>query len=144
MHEDAHRDADARRQAGGGRSHRLRGLARLIFGNPVSLGYLALVVAAALFAVADGLASAHADASFAGVWALLLTAPTVFPLLLTGDAVWGESAAPDGYLAAATVAAALVNALLLGLARRGLRSRGGSPRGSAVSAGWHTRRHGDH
>ncbi|MFG2208164.1 SCO4225 family membrane protein [Streptomyces sp. NPDC048638] len=124
--------------------HRLRGTARLAFGNPVSLGYLALVLAAVLFALVDHLAGAHPDASFSGVWALLLTAPTVFPLWLAGDALWGESAAPDGYLTAAAVVAALVNALLLGLVHRALAGGRRGPRRAAVGDGWHTRRHGDH
>ncbi|MFH8572042.1 SCO4225 family membrane protein [Streptomyces sp. NPDC017993] len=123
----------------GGRSG-LRRLARLTFGNPVSLGYLALVLAAVAFAVLDGLVTEPADASFSGVWALLLTAPTIFPLWLAGDALWGGSGAPDGYLMASAAVAALVNALLLGLAHRAVRG----PRRSAVGTGWHTRRHGDH
>ncbi|MFJ9416773.1 SCO4225 family membrane protein [Streptomyces sp. NPDC101227] len=49
------------------RPDRLRGLVRLAFGNPVSLGYLALVIAAVAFAVVDELAVHHPDASFSGV-----------------------------------------------------------------------------
>ncbi|MFJ9852559.1 SCO4225 family membrane protein [Streptomyces sp. NPDC101150] len=126
------------------RPDRLRGLVRLAFGNPVSLGYLALVIAAVIFAVVDELAVHHPDASFSGVWALLLTAPTVVPLWLAGDALWGESGAPEGYLMAATAVAALVNALLLGLVHRAPGGGRGGPRRGVVSGGWHTRRHGDH
>ncbi|MFI9048803.1 SCO4225 family membrane protein [Streptomyces sp. NPDC053427] len=126
------------------RPHRLRGLGRLAFGNPVSLGYLALVLAAVLFAVVDALAVHRPDASFSGIWALLLTAPTVFPLWLAGDALWGEPGAPEGYLMVATAVAALVNALLLGLLHRAAGGGRGGPRGAVVRGGWHTRRHGDH
>lgn len=127
-----------------GRPGHLRGLLRLTFTNPLSLIYLSLVLAAALFALIDGFAVQHPDASFAGVWPLLLTAPTAVPLWLAGDALWGGSGAPDGYLMAATAVAALVNALLLGLVYRALRGRRTDPPGPAVSRGWQTREHGDH
>ncbi|MFD7664291.1 SCO4225 family membrane protein [Streptomyces sp. NPDC059788] len=122
---------------------RLRGPARLMFGNPVSLVYLALVVAAVLFAVVDTAFVQHEDASFAGIWAALLTAPTVFPMWLAGDALWGGTGSPQWYLILTLAVAALVNALLLGLVHRGLRGRP-STRGAIVSGGWHTQRHGDH
>ncbi|MFH9421946.1 SCO4225 family membrane protein [Streptomyces sp. NPDC017529] len=121
---------------------RLRGPARLMFGNPVSLVYLALVVAAALFALVDMAFVRHADASFAGIWVVLLTAPTVFPLWLAGDALWADSGSPQWYSIAALVVAALVNALLLGLVHRSLRGRPAA-RGAVVSGRRHTRRHGD-
>ncbi|MEU2791260.1 hypothetical protein [Streptomyces sp. NPDC007100] len=120
---------------------RLRGLARLMFGNPVSLVYLALVVAAALFALVDMAFVRHEDASFSGVWVVLLTAPAVFPLWLAGDAMWADSGSPQWYSIAAVVVAALVNALLLGLAHRGLRGRP-APHGAVVSGHRHTHRHG--
>ncbi|MFE0381680.1 SCO4225 family membrane protein [Streptomyces inhibens] len=151
MDDAAHRHQDrgthGPRPAGGSagrRPHRPRALLRLAFTNPLSLGYLSLVLAAVLFALVDGLAVHHPDASFAGIWALLLTAPTVVPLWLAGDALWGGSGSPEGYLMAATAVAALVNALLLGLTYRALRGRRRDPRRSVVSAGWHTRGHGDH
>ncbi|GCD47322.1 SCO4225 family membrane protein [Streptomyces paromomycinus] len=122
---------------------RLRGAARLMFGNPVSLVYLALVLAAALFAVVDLAFVQHEDASFSGVWVALLTAPTVFPLWLAGDALWGEAGSPQWYLILTLAVAALVNALLLGLVHRALRGRPGA-RGAVVSGGWHTQRHGEH
>ncbi|OKH98142.1 hypothetical protein A6A06_28415 [Streptomyces sp. CB02923] len=122
---------------------RLRGPARLMFGNPVSLVYLALVVAAVLFALVDMVFVRHQDASFAGIWAVLLTSPTVFPLWLAGDAMWGEAGSPQWYSVLTLVVAALVNALLLGLLQRALRGRPGG-RGAVVSGGWHTQRHGDY
>ncbi|MFH8405659.1 SCO4225 family membrane protein [Streptomyces sp. NPDC018019] len=121
---------------------RLRGLARLTFGNPVSLVYLGLVVAAVLFALVDMVFVEHQDASFAGIWAVLLTAPTIFPLWLAGDALWGDAGSPQWFAVLTLAVAALVNALLLGLVHRGLRGRP-MTRGPVVSGGWHTQRHGD-
>ncbi|MFH8751644.1 SCO4225 family membrane protein [Streptomyces rimosus] len=122
---------------------RLRGLARLTFGNPVSRIYLALVVAAVLFALVDLVFVEHQDASFAGIWAVLLAAPTIFPLWFAGDALWSQTGSPSWYLVLTLVVAALVNALLLGLVHRGLRGRP-TQRRAVVSGGWHTQRHGDH
>ncbi|UNO38904.1 hypothetical protein [Streptomyces sp. MST-110588] len=127
-------------------THRLHALMRLTFGNPVSLAYLGLVAAALAFAAVDTLFVSHQDASFSGIWAALLTAPTVFPLWLAGGALWGGSGAPGWYLTVTLILAALVNALLLGLARRAVRSRTSARSAAAggdVSGGWHTRRHGD-
>lgn len=144
MDHDAHRHGGGNDDADRHRDGRLCGLLRLIFGNPLSAGYLCLVLAAVLFALIDGLAVQHPDASFSGVWALLLTAPTAVPLWLAGDALWDGSGAPEGYLMSTTVVAALVNALLLGLVHRAPRGRRRDPRRPAVGGGWHTREHGDH
>lgn len=123
-------------------AQRLRDLARLTFGNPASLVYLFLVAGAVLFAVVDSLFIEHPDASMSGVWAALLTSPTLFPLWFAGDALWGPAGAPGWYSVATLGLAALVNALLLGMVYRVLRGRPAVPR-AAVSGGWHTRRHGD-
>ncbi|MBT2488347.1 hypothetical protein J7E96_07380 [Streptomyces sp. ISL-96] len=66
-------------------ARRLRAIARLTFRNPASLVYLGLVAATALFVTADTLFVTHEDASFAGVWLFLLSAPTVFAFLIGGD-----------------------------------------------------------
>lgn len=121
----------------------LRDAARLTFGNPVSRIYLALVAAAMVFAVVDSLFVDHPDASMSGVWAALLTSPTLFPLWFAGDAMWSEAGAPAWYSIATIGLAALVNALLLGLVHRSLRSRPAAPK-AIVSGGWDTRWHGDH
>ncbi len=49
--------------------------------NPAALGYLAVVVAVALWVGVDTLLVEHADASFAGVWLFVVTAPTSFLFL---------------------------------------------------------------
>ncbi|MFB8121267.1 SCO4225 family membrane protein [Streptomyces bacillaris] len=44
--------------------------------NPLALGYLGLVLAVCLWVAVDAsLAASSGDASFAGVWAVLVTAP---------------------------------------------------------------------
>ncbi|MEU6117778.1 hypothetical protein ABZ840_24915 [Streptomyces sp. NPDC047117] len=121
----------------------LRDVGRLTFGNPVSRVYLALFAAAVVFAVVDSLFVGRPDASMSGVWAALLTSPTLFPLWFAGDALWPDAGAPAWYTVTTLGVAALLNALLLGLVHRGLRGRPAAP-GAVVSAGWHTQRHGDH
>ncbi|MFD3737506.1 SCO4225 family membrane protein [Streptomyces sp. NPDC058629] len=45
--------------------------------NPLALGYLGIVLGVCLWVAADAFfASSSGDASFAGVWAILATAPT--------------------------------------------------------------------
>ncbi|WP_368396970.1 SCO4225 family membrane protein [Streptomyces sclerotialus] len=121
----------------------LRDAGRLTFGNPVSRGYLAVFAAAVVFAVVDSLFVGHPDASMSGVWAALVTSPTLFPLWFAGDALWPDAGAPAWYTVTTLGVAALLNALLLGLVHRGLRGRPTAPR-AVVSGGWHTQRHGDH
>ncbi|MFD4988747.1 SCO4225 family membrane protein [Streptomyces sp. NPDC058374] len=81
--------------------------------NPAALGYLAVVAAVWVWIGVDTLLVDHADASLAGVWGFLVTAPTSFlfaalpgPLPLIGVAV-----------------GALVQALALGAAYRRLAGR---------------------
>ncbi|MFI2368130.1 SCO4225 family membrane protein [Streptomyces sp. NPDC018833] len=103
---------------------RLTSLARLTFGNPASRIYLALVVAAALFVAVDTLFVHHEDASMAGIWLFLLTAPTIFALMALGT-LFGEGVAESaGFLYPALVLAVLVQACALGLFVRLL---GGGP-----------------
>ncbi|MFF5723540.1 SCO4225 family membrane protein [[Kitasatospora] papulosa] len=76
--------------------------------NPVALGYLAVVAAVGVWVGLDMLLVEHADASFAGVWLFIATAPTSF--LFT---------ALPGVLPFAGVAVgAVVQALALGAAYR--------------------------
>lgn len=101
---------------------RLRGLARLTFGNAASLSYLGLVAASVVFVVIDAAFVSHPDASMAGVWPVLLTFPTVFLPIAA------ESLIPGGDLSAALLlasvpVAALVQAAMLGWFVRALRHR---------------------
>ncbi|MBT2367340.1 hypothetical protein J7E88_19015 [Streptomyces sp. ISL-10] len=103
---------------------RLTSLARLTFGNPASRIYLALVAAAALFVAVDTLFVHHEDASMAGIWLFLLTAPTIFALMALGT-LFGEGVAESAaFLYPALVLAVLVQACALGLFVRLL---GGGP-----------------
>jgi len=89
--------------------------------NWASRGYLLVFAALMVWVVLDALLVAHPDASFAGIWPLLLTLPTSLLLLALPST--------DGWIfLAGLVVAALVNAVLLGLLVRALtsRSRGGS------------------
>lgn len=84
--------------------------------NWVSRGYLLVFAALLVWVVLDRLLVTHPDASFAGVWPLLLTLPTSLLLLALPAA--------DGWLfLAGLVVAAFVNALLLGLLVRALTQR---------------------
>jgi hypothetical protein len=58
----------------------------------VSLGYLALVLAASTFAAYDAAAVEHADASFAGIYAVGLTLPLSIPAILATDALFPPDA----------------------------------------------------
>ncbi|MFI8372089.1 SCO4225 family membrane protein [Streptomyces sp. NPDC085466] len=99
------------------RDSRPRTLVRLTFANPASLVYLGLVAVAALPVVA---AAAGADVAFAGIWLLMITAPTSMVLLLP-DFAGGASAPAAAYIVAALVLSALLHSFVLGLAYRGLR-----------------------
>ncbi|MET8975269.1 hypothetical protein ABZX85_06565 [Streptomyces sp. NPDC004539] len=50
--------------------------------NPAALGYLALVLAVLGWVAVDTLFVEHQDASFAGVWAFVVTAPVSWIFLL--------------------------------------------------------------
>ncbi|MFC9181813.1 MULTISPECIES: SCO4225 family membrane protein [Streptomyces] len=53
--------------------------------NPLALGYLGVVLAVCLWVTVDTVsASSSGDASFAGVWAILATAPTSMLFLVAG------------------------------------------------------------
>ncbi|MFE7839915.1 SCO4225 family membrane protein [Streptomyces sp. NPDC057474] len=76
--------------------------------NPAALGYLALVVAVGVWVGVDTLFVEHADASFAGVWLFLVTAPT--SLLFV--------ALPGGLPFLGIVLGAVIQAFVLGAAYR--------------------------
>ncbi|MEU7346660.1 hypothetical protein ABZ778_22665 [Streptomyces bacillaris] len=64
---------------------------RHFLGNPLALGYLGIVLGVCLWVAVDAFsASSSGDAGFAGVWAVLATAPTSLlvpfegPVALTG------------------------------------------------------------
>ncbi|GAB3663627.1 SCO4225 family membrane protein [Streptomyces sparsus] len=111
---------------------------RSVLVNPVALGYLALVVGAALFAVADALFVDHESASFAGIWAVLATAPTVFLLLGVSEGLWELGEAPLWAYLLMVALSATAQAALLGACYRAFRGRP-----SAVDDGWHNPAHGD-
>ncbi|NNN37232.1 hypothetical protein HLK59_44235 [Streptomyces sp. S3(2020)] len=76
--------------------------------NPVALGYLALVAAVVGWVGVDALFVEHADASLAGVWAFLVTAPTsLLFVMLPGALAWSG-----------VVVGAVVNAAVLGAVYR--------------------------
>jgi hypothetical protein len=63
--------------------------------NPLALGYLGVVLAVCLWVAADAFfASSSGDASFAGLWAVLVTAPTSLLIPFTGPV--GLTAIPIG------------------------------------------------
>ncbi|MEU0149079.1 hypothetical protein ABZ119_24490 [Streptomyces sp. NPDC006288] len=76
--------------------------------NPVALGYLAVVAAVAVWVGLDTLLVERADASFAGVWLFIVTAPT--SLLF--------AALPGALPFAGVAVGAVVQALALGAAYR--------------------------
>ncbi|MFE4218221.1 SCO4225 family membrane protein [Streptomyces sp. NPDC056844] len=91
--------------------------------NPLSLGYLGVVLAVCLWVTIDAIShSSSGDASFAGVWAFLVTAPTSMVFLVAGPA--GLIGVPIG---------ALVQAAALGALYRNITERRAHSTGSGVS-----------
>lgn len=110
-------------------------LARLTFGNAVSLVYLGVVAATAVFVTVDTLFVAHEDASFAGVWLFFLAAPTVFVFFAGGAMLGSETGGPDWLFYLALVVSVLVQSLALGWFARLLRGdRGRARQGRPRSA----------
>ncbi|MET7639371.1 hypothetical protein [Streptomyces sp. NPDC005438] len=85
----------------------MRSVMSAMWDNWLSRTYLALVAASVLFVVWDTLYVEHEDASLAGVWPLLATAPTSVALLRA------LPDSPAGYYVLVPLAAGL-NALVLG------------------------------
>ncbi|MFD7922091.1 SCO4225 family membrane protein [Streptomyces sp. NPDC059740] len=76
--------------------------------NPVALGYLTVVAAVVVWVGIDLLFVDHQDASFSGVWAFLVTAPTsLLFVMLPGLLAW-----------VGVVVGALVQAAVLGVVYR--------------------------
>ncbi|MCX2730709.1 hypothetical protein OOZ19_10695 [Saccharopolyspora sp. NFXS83] len=74
--------------------------------NPAGLGYLTVVSAVWLWTAGDALLVDRADASLAGIWGFLVTAPTSLVFVqLEGPLLW-----------AGVAFAAVFQALLLGIA----------------------------
>jgi hypothetical protein len=83
------------------------------FLNPLALGYLLVVAAVVGWVGVDALFVEHADASLAGVWAFLVTAPaSLLFVMLPGVLAW-----------AGIVVGALVNAAVLGAAYQSVAGR---------------------
>ena len=81
--------------------------------NPAALGYLAVVTGVLAWVAVDGLFVEHQDASFAGVWAFVVTAPTSWIFLaLPGPLPW-----------VGVVVGALFQAAVIGSAYRRLTGR---------------------
>ncbi|WP_434587696.1 SCO4225 family membrane protein [Streptomyces sp. A5-4] len=100
---------------------RLHDLVRLTFRNRASLVYLSVVAATAVFVAIDTLFVTHEDASLAGVWLLLLAAPTIFAFFI-GGSMFGEAVTGSGaFLYIALVLSVLIQSLALGLFVRLLR-----------------------
>ncbi|MEU5881138.1 hypothetical protein [Spirillospora sp. NPDC047279] len=93
------------------------------FGIIVPAAYAALVVAAALFVVADDLFNDSGDPSFAGVWLILVTLPLSFAGLQGLEFVEarvGEVPGPFAFYAI-TIGCGIVQTWLLRLVTRGAR-----------------------
>jgi hypothetical protein len=57
--------------------------------TPVALGYLLIVAGVVVWAGVDALLVDHADASLAGIWSFLVTAPTsLLFVMLPGPLAW--------------------------------------------------------
>ena len=103
--------------------------------------YVCLVAAALFLLVIDTAFVSHQDASFSGIWLLLLTLPWAPMLWALFDAISGISTAEvvygwGGWVLRVTgmLVSALINALLLGLVSRYYRQRRQHrhPRGGSV------------
>ncbi|MGW0548915.1 SCO4225 family membrane protein [Streptomyces altiplanensis] len=113
-------------------TRQLHTAAHLTFRNPASLVYLGLVAATAVFVTADTLFVTHEDASFAGVWLFLLSAPTVFAFFIGGDLFGGTVSESAWFLYVALPVSVLIQSFALGWFLRLLRgvSRPVRPQGA--------------
>ncbi|MEK8142118.1 hypothetical protein NKH18_04530 [Streptomyces sp. M10(2022)] len=107
---------------------------RMAFGNPASLIYLGLVLAATVFVAVDTLFVTHEDASFAGVWLFFLAAPTVFVFLIGSSLAGADVGGPAWFVYLALAVSVLAQAFTLGwfarLVRRVGRERAAHPQGA--------------
>ncbi|WP_051717803.1 SCO4225 family membrane protein [Streptomyces megasporus] len=97
----------------------LRRIADGVADNRIARGYLALCAALLLWVAFDSTLVHHEDASFAGVWPVLLTFPTGSAVLALPDE--GTVAVASYY--ALVPAAAVLNAWLFSALLRRLRGR---------------------
>ncbi len=104
-------------------SERLGTVTRLAFGSLPSQVYLALVALAALYVTIDSAFVHHEDASFAGVWLFLLTAPTVFAFLIVGELFGDAVGGSVWFLYVAMALSVVIQSLAIGLFVRLLRGR---------------------
>ncbi|MFD3880425.1 SCO4225 family membrane protein [Streptomyces microflavus] len=78
--------------------------------NPLALGYLGVVLAVCVWVTIDAVsASSSGDASFAGLWAVLATAPTSMLFLAAGPV--GLIGIPIGAIVQATALGALYRSI---------------------------------
>jgi hypothetical protein len=105
------------------KSERLGTLTRLAFGNRASQAYLALVAVATVYVTIDTVFVHHEDASFAGIWLFLLTAPTVFGFFVVGS-MFGEAVSSAAwFMYTALVLSVLIQSVALGFFVQLLRGR---------------------
>ncbi|MDX6350184.1 MAG: hypothetical protein QOF84_4974 [Streptomyces sp.] len=110
----------------------LSATARSVYHERAPRIYLCLVAAALFLLLIDTAFISHQDASFSGIWLLLLTLPWAPMLWALFDAISGPSTMEliygwDGWVLAVTgmLVSALINAVLLGVVSRYYRERRG-------------------
>ncbi|AXG79303.1 SCO4225 family membrane protein [Streptomyces paludis] len=106
--------------------------------NPVALGYLAIVLAVCAWVAVDAISNANSgDASLAGIWITVVTAPTSFfistPITLLGPILPPALAFVDVVLYLMTIpVSALIQAFALGVVYRWFTNR--NPRANTSAA----------
>ncbi|MEV7426912.1 hypothetical protein [Streptomyces sp. NPDC091212] len=95
--------------------------------NPAALGYLAVVVAVCAWVAGVTLFVEHDDASFAGVWAFFVTAPTSFLFVGFTDRL------PEWVPLVGIPVGAFVQAFALGAVYRGLTGRAAHRAGTSAA-----------
>lgn len=109
------------------RMHTWGKTARRLWVNPAALAYLGLVLAAVAFAVGVSLFAQGPDASFAGIWMYVTTAPVSFLFLLVNtESTWFD--------VLSIALSALIQSALIGALYRTIRGkRPASPRHPSIA-----------
>ncbi|GAA2604423.1 SCO4225 family membrane protein [Streptomyces axinellae] len=90
--------------------------ARRLWGNPAALGYLALVLGTVAFTLVTMGFAPEPDASMAGVWMYVATAPVSFLFVMAGSVeTW--------FMVFSLVVSALVQSAVIGALYSALRAR---------------------
>ncbi|MFF3564814.1 SCO4225 family membrane protein [Streptomyces sp. NPDC002574] len=110
--------------------HRLRAAARSVYRERVSRVYLGLVTAAMVFLLVDTAFVSHEDATFSGVWLVLLTLPWMPMFWRLFAEAGGQEAANAAYgwgawwtAVLAALLSAVLNAAVLGIIARARKRR---------------------